>query len=125
MKVALSTLNTLLQSNVLEIKFTRRKPKPGAPNTRRMLCTNSQSLLNSSEGRRVLGYTPTKQPPKFNPATKNLAIVWDLFKRGFRMVNADSCELISTIPADDEFWLYWAQEVSKMTTNEVNTFYDI
>ena len=125
MRIALPTLKSLLESNVLEIKFTRRKPKPGVPPTRRMFCTTSNTLLNSSNGRSVLGYTPTRVPPRFNPATKNLAIVWDLFKKEYRMVNADNCELISTIPANDEFWLYYNENLSKMTPGEIESFYDI
>jgi hypothetical protein len=125
MKVALPTLKQLLESNVLEIKFTRRKPKPGQALTRRMFCTTSTILLNSSNGRNVLGFTPSVKSPKFNPNTKNLVIVWDLFKRQYRMVNADNCELISTIPADDEFWLYYNDKLSKMTPGEMETFYDI
>jgi hypothetical protein len=125
MKIALATLKTLLESNVLEIKFTRRNPKPGAPPTRRMFCTNSNTLLNSTEGRRVLGFTPTSQPLKFNPSAKNLIVAWDLFKLGYRMINADHCELIATIPADDDFWLYYYEHIGNMTAGEKLKFYDI
>ena len=125
MRIALQTLKTLLESNVLEIKFTRRKPKPGAGRTRRMFCTTSNTLLNSDNGRRVLGFEPTNKPLRFNPAAKNLVVVWDLFKRGNRMVNVDSCDLIATIPANDEFWRYYNENLSKMTAGEMENFYDI
>ena len=125
MKIALTTLSTLLQSNVLEIKFARRNPKPGSAVSRRMFCTNSTTLLNSSDGRRVLGFTPTNKTLPFNPATKNLVIAWDLFKQEYRMINADNCELISTIPADDDFWLYYYEHIGNMTAGEKSQFYDI
>ena len=85
----------------------------------------SNSLLNSTDGRRVLGFTPTTQPLKFNPAVKNLIIAWDLFKQDYRMINADSCELISTIPADPDFWLYYYEHLGNMTAGEKLKFYDI
>lgn len=124
MKIALPTLKTLLEANVLEIKFTRRNPKPGSAPTRRMFCTLSFPLLNSSNGRSVLGFESTNNTLPFNPVSKNLLPVWDLFKKQYRMVNADQCELISTIPADDEFWLYYNDKISKMSLNEIESFYD-
>ena len=124
MIVALPTLNTLLEDNVLEIKFTRRKPKQGQGLTRRMLCTNSYTLLNSSNGRNALGFNPTNKSLKFNPTAKNLIVAWDLFKRSFRLINADNCELISTLPADDSFWLYYNDKLAKMSPREIDAFYD-
>jgi len=50
MKASLATIKSLLLNNVAEIKFLRRRPKFGGTATRRMLCTNSLSLLNSTEG---------------------------------------------------------------------------
>ena len=125
MKIALPTLKTLLESNVLEIKFARRNPKPGVAPTRRMICTNSPLILNSPEGRRLLGFEQTTSGLPFNPSAKNLVVTWDLFKKSYRMVNADSCELVSTIPANDEFWLYYNEKLGSMTTGEIENFYNV
>jgi hypothetical protein len=124
MKIALPTLKNLLEANVLEIKFTRRKPKPGSAATRRMFCTLSYTLLNSPNGRKALGFSGSSNNMKFNPTSKNLVPVWDLFKRQYRLVNADNCELISTIPANEDFWLYYNDHISKMTPPEILSFYD-
>jgi hypothetical protein len=124
MKIALPTLKQLLGSNVLEIKFTRRRPKPGSAATRRMFCTLSYTLLNSPNGQKALGFESTSQNMKFNPTSKNLLPVWDLFKRQYRLVNADSCELISTIPANADFWLYYNEHISKMSPSAILSFYD-
>jgi len=124
MKVALSTLKALLNDNVVEIKFKRRRVKQGAPATRRMLCTNSDIILNSPEGRNVLGFTPTSTPKPFNPDSKNLIVSWDILKRGYRMISMDNCELISQLSQED-FWPYYADKLSKMTAGEVEAFYNV
>jgi hypothetical protein len=122
MKIALPTLRRLLEQNVLEIKFTRRRPKPNAPPWRRMLCTTCPTILNTPEGREALHYTPTKQPPKYNPTSRNLVIAWDVFMQGYRTINADSCELISQIPANEEFWKYFSETLYKMSPEQKMTF---
>ena len=122
MKVSLPTLKTIVQTNVAEIKFFRRRLKPGFPDTRRMLCTNSFTLLNSTEGRLVLNYRPTNRPPRFNSNQKNLLIVWDIFMQNYRCVNMAACSLITTIPANKEFWNYFAQKLSKLTASQKINF---
>jgi len=122
MKVSLSTLRTIAQNNVAEIKFFRRRPKPGYPPTRRMLCTTSFLLLNSTEGRLTLNYKPTSRPPKFNPTQKDLLIVWDIFMQDYRCVNATACNLIATIPANKEFWKYFSTKLFKLTPQQKIAF---
>ena len=125
MKVALSTLKTIVQNNVVEIKFFRRRPKPGYPPTRRMLCTNSFVLLNSTEGRLALNYRPTNRLPRFNPIQKDLLIVWDIFMQNYRCVNMAACNLISTIPANKEFWKYFNAKLSKLTAQQKISFMNL
>ena len=125
MKVALPTLRALLEQNVLEVKFTRRRPKPNAPPTRRMLCTNSRQILNSIPGRETLHFRNTYKPPKFNPSTKNLIIAWDLFKQDYRMINCDNVTVIAQIPGNEEFWTYFTEVLYKMTPEQKTTFFNI
>ena len=87
MKVSQASLKNLLLNNVAEIKFVRRRAKPGAAATRRMLCTSSLSLLNSTEGRLALNYRRAINTPKFNPNIKNLVITWDIFMQDYRCIN--------------------------------------
>ena len=122
MKVSLATLRTLVQNNVTEVKFFRKRPKPGYGPTRRMLCTSSFSLLNSTEGRLALNYRPTSKPPRFNPSQKNILIVWDIFMQDYRCVNTAACNLVTTIPANKEFWNYFTQKLAKLTPQQKINF---
>ena len=113
---------TLLQNNILELKFVRRHAKPGSPDTRRMLCTNSKFILESPNGYKVLNYKPPKGQPKYNPTSKNLASAWDLFVQDYRYINANNCEVISVMPADDEFWIYFNDTLMNMSSLQKEGF---
>ena len=122
MKVSLQNLRSVLAENVAEVKFQRRSPKPGFPGERRMLCTNNIPLLNSAKGKYALNYKAPKEAPKYNPTQKNLVVAWDIFMQGYRTINMDNCDLISIIPANDEFWDYFTQRLSDMSTQEKQSF---
>lgn len=115
MKVSQATLKSLLLNNVAEIKFFRRRPKPGFPPTRRMLCTNSLSLLNSTEGRLALNYKRAINMPKFNPTDRNLIITWDIFMQNYRCINMQACDLIQAIPANQQFWKYFNERLARLS----------
>ena len=115
MKASLPTLKSLLLSNVVEIKFLRKRPKPGAGLSRRMLCTNSLSLLNSTEGRLALNYKRAINMPKFDPSANNLIITWDIFMQSYRCINMAACDLIQVIPANKEFWTFFNQQLAGMS----------
>jgi len=125
MKIALPTLTGLLKQNVLEIKFSRRRPKAGSPLTRRMLCTNSRQILSTVPGRESLHFRESYKTPSFNPNTKNLVIAWDIFKQDYRMINCDNVSVISQIPATEEFWSYYNTVLYKMSAGEKSTFFNI
>lgn len=128
MRIAASTLKALLESNVLEIKFTRRVKKPGAPPTRRMLCTNSAVILKSNAGKRSLNYKPPSGPPKFNSTSKNIVIAWDIFKQEYRSISADNCVLISQMPVSGDgrdFWEYFNNSIHPMTVQEKTSFFNV
>ena len=124
MKVGLGQLWPLLQTNVAEVKFARRKIKPGHPGTRRMLCTNSYNLLSSSDGRLTLNYSPPRHNPKYDPKKKNLIITWDIFMQGFRTINVDQCDLVTLIPANDTFWEYFRDNLWDMRQGDKTNFID-
>jgi hypothetical protein len=115
MKASLPTLKSLLLNNVAEIKFNRRRPKPGAALSRRMLCTNSLALLNSPEGRLALNYKRAINMPKFNPNTKDLIITWDIFMQDYRCINMVACDLIQVIPANKSFWKFFNEKLALMS----------
>lgn len=118
MKVSLATLKNLLLTNVAEIKFLRRRPKTGAPPSRRMLCTNALPLLMSPEGRLALNYRRAINMPKFNPEAKNLIITWDIFMQDYRCINVAACDLINAIPANKTFWNFFNQRLALLSTEQ-------
>lgn len=118
MKVSLPTLKNLLLSNVAEIKFLRKRPKAGAPSTRRMLCTNSLSLLMSPEGRLALNYRRAINNPRYNPSAKNILITWDIFMQDYRCINMAACDLINVIPANKTFWNFFNKKLALLSTDQ-------
>jgi len=122
MKTALPTLKSLLLNNVAEIKFLRKRLKPGAAASRRMLCTNSLALLNSTEGRLALNYKRAIQMPKFDPNAKNLVITWDIFMQDYRCINMAACDLIQVIPANKEFWKFFNEKLAGMNAAQKINF---
>ena len=122
MIVGLSNLKSMLLSNVCEVKFARRNPKPGRPASRRMLCTNNVQLLNSVEGRTVLNYLPPRQAPAYNPNQENLIITWDILMQDFRTINCDTVDLITTLDADQTFWVYINEKIAPMSAGEKMAF---
>ena len=121
MKVNLPTLRTKLQSNVCEIVFEKRRPKAGDSSQRRMLCTLDQNLLNSVNGRTTLNYKPPSGPPKYNPESKNLLLVWDIIMQSWRMVSMDNCQIVNEI-AEDKFFEYFNESIYPMTADQKRTY---
>ena len=122
MIVGLSNLKIMLLDKVCEVKFARRNPKPGRPASRRMLCTNNVQLLNSVEGRTVLNYRPPRQAPEYNPNQENLIITWDILMQDFRTINCDTVDLITTLEADETFWVYIHEKIAPMSAGEKMAF---
>lgn len=128
MKIGATTLRVLLENNVLEIKFKRRNPKPGSPATRRMLCTNSPVILQSDAGKETLNFESGNNRIKFNPASKNLVLAWDIFKQDYRFISADNVELVSQMPVTGDgrdFWEYFNETIYPMTPGEKDNFFDV
>lgn len=128
MKIGASTLRVLLENNVLEIKFKRRRTKPGSPSTRRMLCTNSPVILQSDVGRSTLHFKPSHKTPNYSPASKNIVIAWDIFKQDYRAISVDNCELISQMPVSGdgtEFWEYFNTTIYPMTPAQKQAFFNV
>ncbi|NBP16779.1 hypothetical protein EBU95_20730 [bacterium] len=101
-----SELDSKLLTNVIDLRFVRRRPVAGLPATRRILCTKSADLLNSVEGKIHLNYRAPGSQPNFDPTTKNLITVWDIFMQDYRNINGDAFDVINQIPADETFWKY-------------------
>jgi len=120
-----SALALLLMTNVVELRFRRRIEKAGFGDYRRMLCSNDRGLLMSQLGRNILNFEPATQPPKYNPATKNLIITWDIFLQAYRTINCNDVEVIAVIktsPDATEFWKYFNESLLPMPAQQKSTF---
>lgn len=118
MAVSIQTLENLLLNNVLDLRFTRRIPLANKPATRRMLCTKSYELLNSTNGRIVLNYRPPRSGKQFNERRENACIVWDILMQDYRIVSADQITIIRQIPANQEFWTFFNKEIYTLNTEQ-------
>ena len=118
MAVSVQTLNNLLLRNVLDIRFLRREPVPNKPATRRILCTKSYDLLNSTNGRVVLNYRPPKNNKQFNESQTNACVVWDILMQDYRIVPADTATILEEIPANENFWTYFNDKIYTLSTEQ-------
>jgi hypothetical protein len=113
------TLIQLLNEHAVELRFTRRRPLPG-DTFRRMLATNDTNLLNSTPGRLALNFHGAPSHLKFSPEQKGLVMTWDIFMQDFRLVPAESVEIVSVIRTTppDEFWNYFNNVLAKMPESQ-------
>jgi hypothetical protein len=126
MKLSQTSLAALMSRNAVEIKFLRRRPITGEPAFRRMFATNDLLLLNSAAGRTALNFRPASGRLDFNPAQKGLVLTWDIFMQDYRLVPANTADVISVVPTTppDEFWKYFSEVLSKMSTTDKMSFMD-
>lgn len=115
MIVQRTVLDIALLSNVCDVRFVRRDPRPGDGPTRRMFATKSYDLLNSVNGKTTLNYFTPKGPKKINEAADNLLVVWDILMQNYRTINCNQVDLIEKIPATDEFWPYFNENIYPMS----------
>jgi len=113
------TLVQILNTNVVELRFNRRRPLPGST-FRRMLATNDTNLLNSTPGRLALNFHGAPDRLKFSPEEKGLVMTWDIFLQDFRLIPAESVDVVSAINTKnpEQFWKYFNTVLAKMTESE-------
>ena len=119
-------LKGILQHNVCEIVFVRRRPEraPGRPEVRRMLCTISENIFTSENGVRSLNFRRPKTARRLDEAKHNIVVVWDIFMQDYRNVSMDTCYLRQTIPDDDTFWKYYNDALLNMSPAQKMNFMD-
>lgn len=120
-------LESALNTNVVELRFRRRRTKPGWKGFRRMLCTNNRTILNSAPGRIALHFDPPTSQPPFTPSNYNLVTTWDLFWQEYRNINCDACDIITIIPVNTEeeiasFWNYFNLYLESMSPGQKINF---
>jgi hypothetical protein len=124
--VSRGELKNLLNSNVCEIVFVRRRPEraPGRPEVRRMLCSNSMSMLNSHTGITRLNFHLPRTARRIDENKHNIVVVWDIMMQDYRHVSMDNCHLRQTIPADETWWKYFDKTIFTMSAGQKQQFMD-
>lgn len=119
-----SSLSSALSNNVVELKFSRRRPKQNVSSIRRMLCTLDFNLLNGEKGLSILNFKPPASNTSYNTSNKGLIVVWDILKQDWRTVNTESCQIISTIPTNppEPFWEYFENTIMTMSPSQKAAF---
>lgn len=107
-----SSLEEVLNHNILLISFWRRTPPGGV---RRMICTKSNFVLSSFQGRTNLNFrNPKHGPPDFNQVKVNVIVVWDILVQDYRLIPCESVSILDTIP-ETVFWKYYNDAIYPMT----------
>jgi hypothetical protein len=125
MRIGRTSLMLLLNTHAAELRFRRRKTKQGFKDYRRMLCTIDKKLLLSVPGQRILKFVKPHDNLKYDPASKNLIVTWDIFMQNWRMINCDDVDIIAVIktsPDPAEFWKYFYEKLSQMSAEQKARF---
>jgi len=121
-----SGLASLLQANVVELKFVRKHPIKNRPTTRRMIASLNSSILDSDLGRTILNFKPPIGTPPYTASNYNLLVVFDLFMQDWRAIPIDKTEVIRVLPSDpvSDFWEYFSVSLAKMSSSQKAAFMD-
>jgi hypothetical protein len=124
MGLSITGLRQVLFNNVVELKFARRNPVPGRAATRRMLASLNPQILDSELGRSIFNFKPSVYSLPYNAAALNLLVVFDLFMQDWRAIPVNSTEIIRILPSSPvtEFWKYFNEVLSKMTSAQKAAF---
>ena len=113
-----ASLQELLLHNVCELTFTRRRPVKGRPMQRKMLCTNSTSLLKSTDGLFVLHFSEPTKSPSVDLIKANLVVTWDIMMQEFRNIPPESCHILRKWEDNDKFWTFFKAEIYPMSPGD-------
>jgi len=140
--ISRAELKALMQNNVCEVVFVRRRPErapvPPRVEIRRMLCTLSYSLLTSYNAKISLDFRLPRTGRRVDEAKHDLVVAWDILMKDYRNISISTpespftgkgasnstCYLRQTIPADDTFWKYYNDVLLKMTPEQKLNFMD-
>lgn len=108
-----SFLDNRLKQSVLIITFLKRSSKPQGE-FRRMICTKNDKVLSNVDGRMILGFRPPHGSIDFDIKAKNLCVVWDILKRDYRLVPAESVTIVQSIPPA-KWWKFYDESIKTMS----------
>lgn len=114
-------LYNLLLNNVLVLSFIK-KTEPRKGWIRNMICTKSNKILSSLQGRINLNFrNPKYGGPVFNEVEHNVVVVWDILMQDYRVVPCESVNILSIIQ-EDFFWNFYNNKLIFMSSIEKNKF---
>ena len=89
-----------------------------------MLATLDYNLLNSEQGLSILNFRSPSGSPAYNAKNKGLVVAWDILVQDWRMINTESCDIITKIPTspDVEFWDYFNKVILPMSAAQKAAF---
>lgn len=115
-----TTLENDLLSNVLVLEFNRRTDPKGK--LRRMICTKSDYILSSTQGRFNLNFrNPKFGGPKYDESKTNTVVVWDILTQDYRQIPCESVRVIDIIP-EKLFWKYFNEQLRTMSKRDKVSF---
>lgn len=89
-------LEKTLLDNVVELTFVKKTNGE----IRKMLCTKAYNLLNSIEGKTILGYRQPHGSPRYDLNIANNVVVWDINLKNYRTVSCDTVNVLHVIPQE-------------------------
>jgi hypothetical protein len=68
----------------------------------------------------ALHFKPPTHAPAYNYWAKNLVCGWDLFWQEYRMIPAESCDIVTIIPTkpEEKFWNYFNLYLQAMSPSD-------
>jgi len=116
-----AALQIFLGRNVVELSFVRRHKKTSWSDIRGLFGTTNYELLNGEFGKQVLHF----QSPKgvgmgYNYKSKNLCVVWDIFRQEYRVFGAEQVTIkqhwdVTTPEGMEVFKQYFYENIINMS----------
>lgn len=118
------SLQHMLSQNVVELNFKRRHRKPGWSDIRGLFGTTNYEFLNGDFGMYVFNFKPPNgQGMGYDYKSKNLCVVWDIFRQEFRVFGAEQVSINRKWPLSSEedkqiFMEYFDNYIKTMSNDD-------
>ena len=125
-----TTLTSFLHNHIVELRFTRRHPKTGFKDSRRMVCTANWKFLSSVFTRWVFNWnTPKTRRGVSWYKQRNLIIVWDLMVNNFRIIPVTDIRFVSAYKCNSlmekgRFILFYRRNIRKLTPTQEHKYFN-
>lgn len=117
-------LQPIIGTHVVELDFVRRHPKLGWSDIRGMFGTTNPALLNSDFGFQVVHFKPPIGVGMgYDYKSKNLCVIFDLFRQEYRVFGAEQVNIhkkwpLTTEEEIEEFKSYFYEYILNMSNSQ-------